>query len=157
MMYLATAVNDQSLIASVISAFTKGRGYHSELVFSNGRAISITGKAIGWVERDYDWYKWHLIPLTMINATEEKAMMETVDQFVLSNPKYDYIGAIFGKWFPYLQNKDKWYCSEYCRKLLLPYIPKLNEDTKWITPDRLMKIVGAHVSKYSSPARIRIY
>ena len=72
MMYLATAVNDSSLVSSLISIFTRSRSYHSELVFSDGYAFAISGKRIEMVKRNYDWYKWHLVPLSMIESHDEE-------------------------------------------------------------------------------------
>ena len=147
MMYLATAVNDPKWTAAVISMFTKGRAFHSELVFSDGSALEITPHHIGMVNRVYNWYKWHLIPLpeTVIDGDEEAKIRERVTTYLQNDPKYDYIGAIFGKWFPHVQLKNRWYCSEFCRDVLKERIPGLGDDEKWITPDRLMKQVGNYI------------
>lgn len=147
MMYLATAVNDPKWTAAVISMFTKGRAFHSELVFSDGSALEITTRHIGMVNRVYNWYKWHLIPLpeTVIDNDEETKIRERVTAYLQDDPKYDYIGAVFGKWFPHVQLKNRWYCSEFCRDVLKDRIPGLGDDEKWITPDRLMRQVGNYI------------
>ena len=147
MMYLATAVNDSSLVSSLISIFTRSRSYHSELVFSDGYAFAISGKSIEMVKRNYDWYKWHLVPLPMVESGDEEFIKKDVQEILESNPKYDWLGAIGGMWCSRLQNPDKWYCSEFCRKELKRFIPALNNDDKWITPDRLLKIVSEYVSE----------
>lgn len=151
MMYLATAVNDSSLVSSLISIYTRSRSYHSELVFSDGSAFAISGKGIEMVKRKYDWYKWHLVPLPMIESGDEEFIKKDVQEILESNPKYDWLGAIGGMWCSRLQNPDKWYCSEFCRKELKRFIPALNNDDKWITPDRLLKIVSEYVSERDDP------
>ena len=150
-MYLATAVNDSSLVSSLISIYTRSRSYHSELVFSDGSAFAISGKGIEMVKRKYDWYKWHLVPLSMIESGDEEFIKKDVQEILESNPKYDWLGAIGGMWCSRLQNPDKWYCSEFCRKELKRFIPTLNNDNKWITPDRLLKIVSEYVSERDDP------
>ena len=151
MMYLATAVNDSSLVSSLISIYTRSRSYHSELVFSDGSAFAISGKGIEMVKRKYDWYKWHLVPLPMVESGDEEFIKKDVQEILESNPKYDWLGAIGGMWCSRLQNPDKWYCSEFCRKELKRFIPALNNDDKWITPDRLLKIVSEYVSERDDP------
>lgn len=151
MMYLATAVNDSSLVSSLISIYTRSRSYHSELVFSDGSAFAISGKGIEMVKRKYDWYKWHLVPLPMVESGDEEFIKKDVQEILESNPKYDWLGAIGGMWCSHLQNPNKWYCSEFCRKELKRFIPALNNDDKWITPDRLLKIVSEYVSERDDP------
>lgn len=151
MMYLATAVNDSSLVSTLISIYTRSRSYHSELVFSDGSAFAISGKGIEMVKRKYDWYKWHLVPLPMVESGDEEFIKKDVQEILESNPKYDWLGAIGGMWYSRLQNPDKWYCSEFCRKELKRFIPALNNDDKWITPDRLLKIVSEYVSERDDP------
>lgn len=151
MMYLATAVNDSSLVSSLISIYTRSRSYHSELVFSDGTAFAISGKGIEMVKRKYDWYKWHLVPLPMVESGDEEFIKKDVQEILESNPKYDWLGAIGGMWCSRLQNPDRWYCSEFCRKELKRFIPALNNDDKWITPDRLLKIVSEYVSERDDP------
>ena len=150
-MYLATAVNDSSLVSSLISIYTRSRSYHSELVFSDGSAFAISGKGIEMVKRKYDWYKLHLVPLPMVESGDEEFIKKDVQEILESNPKYDWLGAIGGMWCSRLQNPDKWYCSEFCRKELKRFIPTLNNDDKWITPDRLLKIVSEYVSEREDP------
>lgn len=151
MMYLATAVNDSSLMSSLISIYTRSRSYHSELVFSDGHAFSISGKSIEMVKRKYDWYKWHLVPLPMIESGDEECIKQDVEEVLKSNPKYDWLGAICGMWCSHLQNPNNWYCSEFCRMELRRFIPTLNKDDKWITPDRLLKIVSEYISERDDP------
>lgn len=153
MMYLATAVNDSSLVSSLISIFTRSRSYHSELVFSDGYAFAISGKRIEMVKRNYDWYKWHLVPLSMIESHDEELIKKDVQEILASNPKYDWVGAIGGMWCSHLQNPNRWYCSEFCRSELKRFIPTLNNDSKWITPDRLLRIVSEHVDQIDDPLR----
>ena len=151
MMYLATAVNDSSLVSSLISIFTRSRSYHSELVFSDGYAFAISGKRIEMVKRNYDWYKWHLVPLSMIESHDEELIKKDVQEILASNPKYDWVGAIGGMWCSRLQNPNRWNCSEFCRSELKRFIPTLNNDNKWITPDRLLKIVSEYVNQIDDP------
>ena len=151
MMYLATAVNDSSLVSSLISIFTRSRSYHSELVFSDGYAFAISGKRIEMVKRNYDWYKWHLVPLSMIESHDEELIKKDVQEILASNPKYDWLGAIGGMWCSHLQNPNTWYCSEFCRSELKRFIPTLNSDNKWITPDRLLRIVSEYVDRINDP------
>ena len=151
MMYLATAVNDSSLVSSLISIFTRSRSYHSELVFSDGYAFAISGKRIEMVKRNYDWYKWHLVPLSMIESGDEEFIKKDVQEILASNPKYDWLGAIGGMWCSRLQNPNRWYCSEFCRSELKRFIPTLNNDSKWITPDRLLRIVSEYVDQINNP------
>ena len=151
MMYLATAVNDSSLVSSLISIYTRSRSYHSELVFSDGSAFAISGKGIEMVKRKYDWYKWHLVPLPMVESGDEEFIKKDVQEILESNPKYDWLGAIGGMWCSRLQNPDTRYCSAFCRKELKRFIPTLNNDDKWITPDRLLKIVSEYVSERDDP------
>ena len=151
MMYLATAVNDSSLVSSLISIFTRSRSYHSELVFSDGYAFAISGKRIEMVKRNYDWYKWHLVPLSMIESHDEELIKKDVQEILASNPKYDWLGAIGGMWCSRLQNPNRWYCSEFCRSELKRFIPTLNNDSKWITPDRLLRIVSEYVDQIDDP------
>ena len=151
MMYLATAVNDSSLVSSLISIFTRSRSYHSELVFSDGYAFAISGKRIEMVKRNYDWYKWHLVPLSMIESHDEELIKKHVQEILASNPKYDWLGAIGGMWCSRLQNPNRWYCSEFCRSELKRFIPTLNNDSKWITPDRLLRIVSEYVDQINDP------
>lgn len=151
MMYLATAVNDSSLVSSLISIFTRSRSYHSELVFSDGYAFAISGKRIEMVKRNYDWYKWHLVPLSMIKSHDEELIKKDVQEILASNPKYDWLGAIGGMWCSRLQNPNRWYCSEFCRSELKRFIPTLNNDSKWITPDRLLRIVSEYVDQIDDP------
>ena len=151
MMYLATAVNDSSLVSSLISIFTRSRSYHSELVFSDGYAFAISGKRIEMVKRNYDWYKWHLVPLSMIERHDEELIKKDVQEILASNPKYDWLGAIGGMWCSRLQNPNRWYCSEFCRSELKRFIPTLNNDNKWITPDRLLRIVSEYVNQIDDP------
>ena len=151
MMYLATAVNDSSLMSSLISLYTRSRSYHSELVFSDGSAFAISGKKIDMVKRKYDWYKWHLVPLPMVESGDEEFIRKDVCEILASKPKYDWLGAIGGMWCSHLQNPNRWYCSEFCRKELRRFIPALNNDDKWITPDRLLKIVSEYVSERDDP------
>ena len=151
MMYLATAVNDSSLVSSLISIYTRSRSYHSELVFSDGSAFAISGKGIEMVKRKYDWYKWHLVPLSMIESHDEELIKKDVQEILASDPKYDWLGAIGGMWCSRLQNPNRWYCSEFCRSELKRFIPTLNNDSKWITPDRLLKIVSEYVSERDNP------
>ena len=151
MMYLATAVNDSSLVSSLISIFTRSRSYHSELVFSDRSAFAISGKRIEMVKRNYDWYKWHLVPLSMIESHDEELIKKDVQEILASNPKYDWLGAIGGMWCSRLQNPNRWYCSEFCRSELKRFIPTLNNDSKWITPDRLLRIVSEYVDQIDDP------
>ena len=151
MMYLATAINDSSLVSSLISIYTRSRSYHSELVFSDGYAFVISGKRIEMVKRKSDWYNWHLVPLPMVESGDEEFIKKDVQEILESNPKYDWLGAIGGMWCSHLQNPDKWYCSEFCRKELKRFIPALNNDDKWITPDRLLKIVSEYVGERDDP------
>lgn len=151
MMYLATAVNDSSLVSSLISIFTRSRSYHSELVFSDGYAFVISGKRIEMVKRNYGWYKWHLVPLSMIESHDEELIKKDVQEILASNPKYDWLGAIGGMWCSRLQNPNRWYCSEFCRSELKRFIPTLNNDSKWITPDRLLRIVSEYVDQIDDP------
>ena len=151
MMYLATAVNDSSLVSSLISIYTRSRSYHSELVFSDGSAFAISGKGIEMVKRKYDWYKWHLVPLPMVESGDEEFIKKDVQEILESNPKYDWLGAIGGMWCSRLQNPNKWYCSEFCRSELKRFIPTLNNDSKWITPDRLLRIVSEYVDQIDDP------
>lgn len=151
MMYLATAVNDSSLVSLLISIFTRSRSYHSELVFSDGYAFAISGKRIEMVKRKYDWYKWHLVPLSMIESRDEELIKKDVQEILASNPKYDWLGAIGGMWCSRLQNPNRWYCSEFCRSELKRFIPTLNNDSKWITPDRLLRIVSEYVDQIDDP------
>lgn len=153
MMYLATAVNDSSLVSSLISIFTRSRSYHSELVFSDGYAFAISGKRIEMVKRNYDWYKWHLVPLSMIESHDEELIKKDVQEILASNPKYDWLGAIGGMWCSRLQNPNRWYCSEFCRSELKRFIPTLNNDSKWITPDRLLRIVSDYVDQINDPLK----
>ena len=151
MMYLATAVNDSSLVSALISIFTRSRSYHSELVFSDGYAFAISGKRIEMVKRNYGWYKWHLVPLSMIESHDEELIKKDVQEILASNPKYDWLGAIGGMWCSRLQNPNRWYCSEFCRSELKRFIPTLNNDSKWITPDRLLRIVSEYVDQIDDP------
>ena len=151
MMYLATAVNDSSLVSSLISIYTRSRSYHSELVFSDGSAFAISGKGIEMVKRKYDWYKWHLVPLPMVESGDEEFIKKDVQEILESNPKYDWLGAIGGMWCSRLQNPKRWYCSEFCRSELKRFIPTLNNDNKWITPDRLLRIVSDYVDQINDP------
>lgn len=151
MMYLATAVNDSSLVSLLISIFTRSRSYHSELVFSDGYAFVISGKRIEMVKRNYGWYKWHLVPLSMIESHDEESIKKDVQEILASNPKYDWLGAIGGMWCSRLQNPNRWYCSEFCRSELKRFIPSLNNDNKWITPDRLLRIVSEYVDQIDDP------
>ena len=103
------------------------------------------------VKRKYDWYKWHLVPLPMVESGDEEFIKKDVQEILESNPKYDWLGAIGGMWCSHLQNPDKWYCSEFCRKELKRFIPTLNNDSKWITPDRLLRIVSEYVDQINDP------
>ena len=103
------------------------------------------------VKRKYDWYKWHLVPLPMVESGDEEFIKKDVQEILESNPKYDWLGAIGGMWCSRLQNPNKWYCSEFCRKELKRFIPTLNNDNKWITPDRLLRIVSEYVSERDDP------
>ena len=151
MMYLATAVNDSSLVSLLISIYTRSRSYHCELVFSDGSAFAISGKRIEMVKRKYDWYKWHLVPLPMVESGDEEFIKKDVQEILASNPKYDWLGAIGGMWCSRLQNPNRWYCSEFCRSELKRFIPTLNNDNKWITPDRLLRIVSEYVDQIDDP------
>lgn len=145
MLRLAIAVNDpdKRFLPSLISIFTRARAYHTELVFSDGNAIEIVGSHLGWVTRDYDQYKWVMLNLPMVTDEEELAIRHEGQRLLDLHPKYDYVGAILGRFKRSLENPNKWYCSEFCRALLAPYVEGLENDQKWITPDRLWRELAA--------------
>ena len=145
MLRLAIAVNDpeKRFLPSLISIFTRARAYHTELVFSDGEAIEITGKHLGWTTRTYDKYKWVVLDLPMIGMIDEAKIRTAANKLLASSPKYDYVGAIFGRFNNSAQDPSKWYCSEFCRTLLAPYIDGLEDDQRWITPDRLWREIAA--------------
>lgn len=147
MMYLATAVNedDKELAPKLVSFFTHSKPYHSELVFSDGTAVVVSPSFMGWKQREYDYYKWMLLPLVMINEEQEQEIREVANKLLGDDPKYDYLGACCGWIRNWMQDPNKWYCSELCRALLRPYIPLILDDDKWITPDRLLRILSTYM------------
>lgn len=148
MMYLATAINDRNsiFIPTVISLLTFGRAYHSELVFSDNRAIVVTPKFIGYDIHPYDWYEWSLIPLPMITPRQEEVIRKEVDDILVMHPKYDYLGAIFGQLSRKVYSgKNRWYCSELCHHLLRDTIQGMEDDTQFISPTTLWKMVASYV------------
>lgn len=147
MMYLATAVNDRDavLIPSVISLFTFGRAYHSELVFSDNNAIVVTPKLIGYAKHTYDWYEWSLVPLPMITPEDELKIRADADGILAGHPTYDYFGAILGQFGKWANSESRWYCSELCRYLLRNHFKDLGERDKFISPTTLWKKVAAQV------------
>ena len=159
MMHLAIAVNnrDSTLIPTLVSLFTWAKAYHCELIFSDGTTLQATPEKIGYTTGiQYDRYKWVILPLPQIDDTAEAKILGLADAILEKNPKYDYIGAIFGRWAPALEDGDRWYCSELCRYLIKDEIPALNDD-KWITPDRLWRAVAddldTNYKEYTEPAR----
>lgn len=144
MMYLAVAVNarDTNIIPDIVSFLTRSGAYHCELVFSDDNACVVTPKYIGYMRRTYEWYKWQMLPLPMINAVAEADIRTRCNEIFSRNPTYDWLGVILGALFRNLQTTRKWYCSELCKVLLNPYIPGVKKHEGWITPDRLCRIVS---------------
>ncbi len=149
MMYLATAVNDRdtAVIPNLISLFTRSGCYHDEIVFSDKKAAVVTKEFRGFMERDYDWYKWILIPLPMIDIFKENEIRLVASEIFRSKPGYDYLGALLGWAIPHIGNKTKWYCSELSFHLLKPYLPELDSKHGFITPDTLCRQVSDIVKK----------
>lgn len=147
MMYLATAVNDRDaiLIPTVVSLFTLGKAYHSELVFSDGNAIVVTPKSFGYQVHDYDWYEWALVPLPMITPEMEANIRKKTDEILATKPTYDWAGAILGPFGKCFNSKRRWYCSELCRHLLEDYITDLGDCRRFISPSKLWKLIANHV------------
>ena len=150
MMYLATAINDRDdvLIPAVISLFTLGKAYHSELVFSDGNAIVVTPKTFNYVKHSYDWYEWSLVPLPMISAEDEAKIRKATDDILATKPEYDYVGACLGQLGKVFNSKRRWYCSELCRHLIKDYVPNLGDERKFISPSKLWKRVANSVTDY---------
>ncbi len=158
MIHLAIAVNnrDNTLIPTLVSLFTWSKAYHCEIVFSDGVTITADSKGVRYLEDQvYNHYKWVVLPLPQIDSTSETEIRNLADALVERHPKYDYLGAILGRFSSTLENSDRWYCSELCRYLLKDKIPSL-DDNKWITPDRVWKIVAADIDRryrhYDKPA-----
>lgn len=151
MMYLATSVNDRDdvLVPAVISLFTWGKAYHSELVFSDGQAIRVTPNTFGYVTEKYDWYEWSLVPLPMISPEDELKIRQACDDILAKNPEYDYVGAILGQLGKFFNSRRRWYCSELCRHLINDYVQHLGDERKFISPSKLWKRVADSVDKFN--------
>ena len=147
MMSLAVAINNvkDNFIPAMINIFTFSRCYHTELILSDGTAIYCGPKGVKYIKRDnYDMYSWILIPLNEIDAEAEDHIKKEVNRYIEQNAKYDWIGAIFGRFSSNFNDESKWFCSELCAKLLSPYYPELGIKNVWWSPEKLWKMFGTH-------------
>lgn len=147
MMYVAVALNGRSseLIPALVSLFTWSKAYHCELVFSDGYAVVCDPLGVRIEKREYDHYRWCFVPLPMINEPEEESIRVEAERLVSLNPKYDYLGALLGRFHANFQNKNKWFCSEITQYLLKPYIYGLNTD-EWMSPGDVWKITADYIT-----------
>ena len=147
MVSLAVAINNvkDNFIPTMINIFTFSRCYHTEIILSDGKAIYCGPDGIRYIEREsYDMYSWILIPLREVDEEAEQNIKDEVNRYISQNAKYDWIGAIFGRFRSSFNDESKWFCSELCAKLLSPYYPELQMQNTWWSPEKLWKIFGMH-------------
>ena len=149
MLHVAVAINDKdkSIIPVLVSVFTLSKCYHTELVFTDGQVLTTDPKGTRFIEREYDRFHWVLIPVPWINHIEEKEIRERAEEIIKTQPKYDWLGAIFGGIHSSIENPKKWFCSELCASLLRKYTPPLDVD-KWWSPEKLWKALSEYLDDY---------
>jgi len=150
MLHLAVAINDKNnnLIPKIVSLFTYSVAYHTELVFSDGKAIFASHKAgITWVEREYNPYNWVNVPLPWIGRHEQILIREWCNDLVQQDAQYDWAGAIFGGFWNNIEDPNKWFCSELCAAAIREYTPPIKEagDKKWWSPKDLWKVCSDYL------------
>ena len=146
MLRLAVALNDpnKSLVSRIIHACTKSAAYHCELVFTDGRSLIVTPRYIGMGIRSYNFYNWTLVPIPGVDNVAEADIRQKCEDILATKPKYDWLGATSGFFGSKKEDSSKWFCSELIAYLLKPYIPTLNTN-KWMTPDRLWKLISERI------------
>lgn len=144
MMKIAIKVNSEphDWVASLISIFTRSRAFHVEPVFSDGVSFVVTPKFIGLRSRmhDYDKYHWVLLDCPWMTEEEENKQRSWAESIVLSNAKYDYLGAISGCFGSDREDPSKWYCGEVCAKIFGDTVPEFKK-LKWATPDKVWRLI----------------
>lgn len=169
MLHLAVAINDKDrdLIPIFVSIFTLSKSYHTELVFTDGTALICDPTGVRFGTRTYDRYHWVIIPLPWITRSQEREIRAHAEEIVLSKPKYDWLGAIFGGLTSWFDNPHKWFCSELCCYVLRDFTPALQEDAEsihrygkiWWTPELLWRTLSEylddHYPKYSEGWKFR--
>lgn len=100
-----------------IRYFTKGKYSHCEIVIKSGKTYLCYSSSIrdGGVRS-----KFMPLPIDRWNLVPVKLSKRRLDEFYnkTQGKKYDLIGAL-GVKIPFLkQNKNKYFCSEWCAELL---------------------------------------
>ena len=149
MLKLAVALNDpnKSIVSRIVHACTKSASYHCELVFSDGMAAIVDPSNIVLSSRTYTYYNWTLVPIPGIDEQQEVAIRQAYLDILKQDPKYDWLGAIAGFFGSKKEDPKKWFCSELVAYLLAPYVPECDVD-KWMTPDRLWKILSDRIDRF---------
>lgn len=153
MMKIAFSLNkrDPEITSFLISLFTWSKCFHCELIFSDGKSLRCDSNGVYWSTRPHPYYLWTVLPLPDINEEQENMLRARAEKIVASNAKYDWFGAILGKFSPYWNNLDRWFCSELCVHLLNLVYADINELTdttkKYWTPEMLWKEIGTHLTK----------
>lgn len=134
-LHLAFYKGRETWVAKLICLLTRSPYSHCELVFRDGMSFGIknpTDKTT-FFQMTYPVDKWDLIPLTWITAEQETCIRHFCQQTTQS--KYDIWAMLLGWWCPASDNPNKWFCSELCTRVLLPYTPSLRD--KWYSPGSL--------------------
>ena len=119
----------EEIINKYASMFEVERSIYAVMLkASDGVTITADPQGIRYLkDQVYDHYKWVMLPLPQIDATAEAKIHKLADTIVERHPKYDYLGAILGRFSATLEDSDKWYCSELCRYLLKDEISSLKD------------------------------
>lgn len=151
MMCVAIAVNNRNpqLIPTLVSLFTWSKAYHCELIFSNGKSLVVDPSGVYWSEAEFDPYQWVVLPLPQVTPEAEAKILSEAQSIIEKKPKYDWLGAIFGKFAKFLDREDRWFCSELTAYLLRDQLPKFDYD-RWISPAGVWRVVADYLMEYTA-------
>lgn len=145
MMSLWFFKGSDNLYGKIIRFLTNSPYSHCLLQFSDGSSFSSSHADGGSCFQDKentekliaDIEAWDSISLPWISPAQEKRIYLFCRQE--DSCEYDYFGVLFGWLNSRYQNPDKWFCSEICLSVILPFTKGIRD--QWYSPGALYNAV----------------
>ena len=164
MLHAMFKVNDvyHSAMSFAVCLTTWSKVSHVELCFSDGIVLNTTPTDgvhyCSAEDQGYDRYHWIAIPLPWISYMQEKEIKQWSDEIVATQPSYDFLGAVLGKFLPKANDPNKYFCSELVSDAIAKYTPCVDYLT-WYSPNQLWKKLALYLHenypKYSQQWKFR--
>jgi len=133
-------------LTSIIRSVTGGPFSHVELVFSDRRCFSSSGRrgiggegGVRWVSKALD-EGWWLVELPEVTPAQEAAAVAMANSFV--GLPFDWFGLVDFVIPIFPKRKDRWYCSEICLLVIQDCFEMLPGVSRKIHPNKLFNLVS---------------